>query len=186
MIKALARLRPGADLADPAAGCKHALRSLARRHAALDEEVKELHQSLTGVTEQAAPELLERHGVGVQIAAQLLITAGDNPDRLGSEASFAHLTGVAPIPASSGQGHRHRLNRGGDRAANNAIYTVALVRMRYDDKTRAYVARRTAEGLSKKDIIRCLKRAIAREMYRVLTSPPNAETQAGELALPAA
>jgi transposase len=172
MIRTLARLRPGTDLADPAAGCKHALRSLARRHAALDEEINELHQALTESTAQAAPELLAKQGVGVQVAAQLLITAGDNPDRLRSEASFAHLTGVAPIPASSGQRHRHRLNRGGDRAANNALYTVALVRMRYDERTRAYVQRRTAEGLSKKDIIRCLKRAIARELYRDLTSLP--------------
>jgi transposase len=170
MIKALSRLRPGADLSDPAAGCKQALRSLARRHADLDEEIKELHQGLAELTRRAAPELLERPGVGVQVAAQLLVTAGDNPDRLGSEASFAHLAGVAPIPASSGKRHRHRLNRGGDRGANNALYTIALVRMRYDDRTRAYVDRRTAEGLSKKDIIRCLKRAIAREMFRVLTS----------------
>lgn len=176
MIKTLARLRPGTDLADPAVACKQALRSLARRHTDLEEEVKELHEGLTALTEQAAPDLLARPGVGVQVAAQLLITAGDNPDRLGSEASFAHLAGVAPVPASSGKRrhrHRHRLNRGGDRAANNALYTVALSRMRYDERTRAYVARRTAEGLSKKDIIRCLKRAIAREMFKLLTAPPQ-------------
>ena len=134
-----------------------ALRSLARRHAALDAEVKELQRSLTQLTRQAAPELLARFGVGVQVASQLLVTAGDNPDRLRSEASFAHLAGVAPIPASSGQRRRHRLNRGGDRGANNALYVVALVRMRYDARTRAYVQRRTTEGLSTKDIIRCLK-----------------------------
>jgi len=174
MIKALARLRFGTDLADPAVACKVALRSLARRYADLNEEVKQLHHGLTELTHQAAPDLLARPGVGVQVAAQLLITAGDNPDRLGSEASFAHLAGVAPVPASSGKRqHRHRLNRGGDRAANNALYTVALSRMRYDEQTRAYVQRRTAEGLSKKDIIRCLKRAIAREMYRVLIRPPG-------------
>ena len=169
MIKSLARLRPGADLTDPGIACKQALRSLARRHADLDEEIKELHRGLTVLTQQAAPDLLERPGVGVQVAAQMLITAGDNPDRLGSEASFAHLTGVAPVPASSGKRHRHRLNRGGDRAANNALYTAALVRMRYHEPTRAYVQKRTAEGLTKKDIIRCLKRAIAREMYRLVT-----------------
>ena len=168
MIKSLARLRPGADLADPGSACKQALRSLARRHASLDAEAKDLHRALADLTQQAAPDLLERPGVGVLVAAQMLITAGDNPDRLGSEASFAHLTGVAPVPASSGRRHRHRLNRGGDRAANNALYTVALVRMRYHEPTRRYVRRRTAEGLSKKDIIRCLKRAIAREMYRLL------------------
>lgn len=121
MLRTLARLRPGPEVADPAIGCKHALRSLARRHAVLDEEIKELHRALTDLTAQAAPELLARPGVGVQVASQLLVTAGDNPDRLGSEASFAHLAGVAPIPASSGQRHRHRLNCGGDRAANNAL-----------------------------------------------------------------
>lgn len=172
MLKYLAHLRPSTDLVRPDIACKQALRSLARRHADLDQEIKALHRGLTELTQQAAPELLERPGVGVQVAAQMLITAGDNPDRLGSEASFAHLTGVAPVPASSGKRqHRHRLNRGGDRAANNALYTVALVRMRYHEPTRAYVERRTTEGLSKKDIIRCLKRAIAREMYRLLTKP---------------
>jgi transposase len=175
MLSSLARFRPGADLADPATGCKHALRSLARRHADLEEEIKNLQRSLAQLTERAAPELLERFGVGIQVASQLLVTAGDNPDRLRSEASFAHLAGVAPIPVSSGQRHRHRLNRGGDRSANNALHTIALTRMRYDAKTRAYVERRTAEGLSKKDIIRCLKRAIAREMHRVLTTPPSPE-----------
>ncbi|MET8646111.1 transposase, partial [Streptomyces sp. NPDC004675] len=99
-----------------------------------------------------------------------LITAGDNPDRLKSEAAFAHLCGVAPISASSGRTNRHRLNRGGDRQANHALYTIALVRMRYDVHTRLYVARRTAEGMSKKDIFRCLKRFIAREVYKHLTS----------------
>lgn len=186
MVKALARLWPGSELSDPSAGCRHALRSLARRHAILDEEVKELHRSLAHLTRQAAPELLDRLGVGVAVAAQLLVTAGDNPDRLHSEASFAHLAGVAPIPASSGQRHRHRLNRGGDRAANNALYAVALTRMRYDAPTRAYVERRTAEGLSKKDIIRCLKRAIAREMHRILTTPAQARSAVGNTTLSAA
>ena len=172
LLKRLSQMRPGADLAQPDAACRHALRSLARRHADLNREIKELHRAITELTKQAAPDLLERPGVGVQVASQLLITAGDNPDRLGSEASFAHLTGVAPIPASSGKRqNRHRLNRGGDRAANNALYTVAIVRMRYHPPTRAYVQRRTAEGLSKKEIIRCLKRAIAREMYQLLTKP---------------
>lgn len=172
MLKRLSHLRPGTDIAHPGTACRQALKSLARRYADLNHEIKELHRTISELTKQAAPELLERPGVGVQVAAQLLITAGDNPDRLGSEASFAHLAGVAPIPASSGKRqNRHRLNRGGDRAANNALYTVAIVRMRYHEPTRAYVQRRTAEGLSKKDIIRCLKRAIAREIYRLLTKP---------------
>lgn len=97
---------------------------------------------------------------------QPLITAGDNPDRLRSEASFAHLCAAAPIPASSGRTNRHRINRGGDRHANSALYTIVLVRMQYDQRTRDYVARRTAQGMSTKDIIRCLKRFVAREVYR--------------------
>lgn len=172
MLKRLSHMRPGTDIARPTTACRQALKSLARRYADLNQEIKELHRSIGELAKHSAPELLERPGVGVQVAAQLLITAGDNPDRLGSEASFAHLAGVAPIPASSGKRqNRHRLNRGGDRAANNALYTVAIVRMRYHEPTRAYVQRRTAEGLSKKDIIRCLKRAIAREMYRLLIKP---------------
>ncbi|TYC96829.1 IS110 family transposase [Arthrobacter echini] len=187
MLKRLSHLRPTADFTRPDSACRLALRSLARRHGDLDREIKELHHVIADLTEQAAPELLERPGVGVQVAAQLLITAGDNPDRLGSEASFAHLAGVAPVPASSGKRqNRHRLNRGGDRAANNALYTVALVRMRYHEPTRAYVQRRTAEGLSKKDIIRCLKRAIAREMFRVLTTPSKPITQSAPPVLLAA
>ncbi|MFE1829986.1 transposase, partial [Streptomyces yangpuensis] len=99
---------------------------------------------------------------------QLLASAGDNPDRLRSEAAFAHLCGAAPVPASSGRTNRHRLNRGGDRAANNALHTIVLVRMKYDQRTQEYVARRTAEGMTKKDIVRCLKRFVAREVYRHL------------------
>lgn len=107
-------------------------------------------------------------GVGPETAGQLLTSAGDNPDRLRSEAAFAHLCGVAPVPASSGHTHHHRLNRGGDRAANNALHTIVLVRTKYDQRTREYVARRTAEGMDKKDIVRCLKRFVAREIYKHL------------------
>ncbi|GAB2711083.1 hypothetical protein GCM10010442_33800 [Kitasatospora kifunensis] len=102
------------------------------------------------------------------MAGQPLATAGDNPDRLRSEAAFAHLCGVAPIPVSSGRRDRHRLNRGGDRAANHALHTIVLTRMRHDQRTRAYVARRTAQGLATWDIMRCLKRYAAREVYRAL------------------
>jgi len=118
----------------------------------------------------AAARLLALPGVGTEVAGQILVTAGDNPDRLRSEAAFAHLCGVAPIPASSGRTHRHRLNRGGDRGANNALYIVVLGRLRYDSRTRAYAARRTTEGLSKPEIIRCLKRYVARELFTALTS----------------
>jgi transposase len=117
----------------------------------------------------AAPRLIALPRVGTEVAGQILITAGDNPDRLRSEAAFAHLCGDAPIPASSGRTHRHRLNRGGDRGANNALYIVVLGRLRYDSRTRAYAARRTTEGLSKPEIIRCLKRYVAREIFTVLT-----------------
>jgi transposase len=115
---------------------------------------------------QAALSLVALPGVGIETAGQLLITAGDNPDRLRSETSFAHLWAAAPIPASSGRTNRHRINRGGDRHANSALYTIVLVRMQYDPRTRDYVARRTAEGMSTKDVMRCLKRFVAREVYR--------------------
>jgi transposase len=169
MVRTLSRLRPTGDPAAPAVATRLALRSLAHRHRALTEEIDQLSSHLTVLTRQAAPRLLTKPGVGPEVAAQLLIAAGDNPERMRTEASFAHLAGAAPIPASSGHTHRHRLNRGGDRSANNALYTIALVRMRHDKRTRAYVQRRTAEGLSTKEIIRCLKRAIAREIYPDLT-----------------
>ncbi|WP_285741036.1 IS110 family transposase, partial [Kitasatospora phosalacinea] len=146
LIRTLARLRSGDDLSTPLAATKAALRRLARRHQALDAEIAELDAEIGPLLKQAAPELLALFGVGPETAGQLLASAGDNPERMRSEAAFAHLAGVAPIPASSGRTHRHRLNRGGDRAANNALHTIVLVRMRYDERTRAYVERRTKEG----------------------------------------
>ncbi|MFI6530750.1 transposase [Streptomyces uncialis] len=119
---------------------------------------------------RTAPGLLALPGIETETAGQLLVTAGDNPDRLASEASFAHLCAAAPVPASSGRTDRHRLNRGGDRQANRALHTIVLVRMRHDPRTRDYVARRTLEGLKAKDIFRCLKHFVAREVYRHLTS----------------
>ena len=118
----------------------------------------------------AAPQLLELPGVGVEVAGQLLVTAGDNPERLHSEAGFAHLCGVVPVPASSGRINRHRLNRAGDREANRALYIIVLGRLRYDARTRAYAQRRTKEGLSKPDIIRRLKRYVARAIYPLLST----------------
>jgi transposase len=153
------------------AATKFALRSVARRYQHLQEEIKELDEQLNRLVEQAAPELVAVDGVGTDTAAALLIAAGDNPQRLKSEAAFAHLCGVAPIPASSGKTIRHRLNIRGNRDANRALYVVAFGRMSHDERTKAYVARRTAEGKSKKEIIRCLKRYIARELYRILVSP---------------
>ena len=123
---------------------------------------------LARLTKKTAPRLLARFGVGLQTAAALLITAGDNPTRLHSEAALAALCGTSPLQASSGKVHRHRLNRGGDRQANNALWTIAMDRMRSDARTRQYVARRTSEGLSKKEIHRCLKRYIVRELYPLI------------------
>ncbi|QIZ34318.1 IS110 family transposase [Saccharopolyspora sp. ASAGF58] len=175
LITTLARLRPGQDLAHPATATRAALRLLARRYQALDTEIAELDNAIAPLILQACPELLELRGVGTQTAGTLLVAAGDNPERMRSEAAFAHLTGAAPIPASSGRTDRHRLDRGGNRAANNALYTIVLVRMRHDERTRAYVERRTQEGLTKKDIIRCLKRYVAREVYHALTTTPTTQ-----------
>ena len=119
---------------------------------------------------ETAPELVAVKGLGTDTAASLMIAAGDNPERLKSEAAFAHLCGVAPIPASSGKTVRHRLNRRGKRDANRALHMVALSRMSRDERTRNYVDKRTAEGKTKREIIRCLKRYIARELYRILIS----------------
>ena len=109
--------------------------------------------------------------MGPNTAATLLVAAGSNPDRLRSEAAFASLCGVNPIPASSGRTNRHRLNRGGDRQANAALYRIVLVRLSHDPRTQAYMRRRTAEGMSKRDVIRCLKRYVAREVYSAIQKP---------------
>ena len=141
---------------------------LARRWSALHAELCELDKHMDRLTKQAAPRLLSRFGVGPHTAATLLVTAGDNPTRLRSEAALAALCGVSPLDASSGKSQRHRLNRGGQRQANNALWTIAMVRMRSDARTREYVARRTGQGLSKKEIHRCLKRYIVRELYPLI------------------
>lgn len=146
-----------------------ALRALARRHRYLTAEIHALDQELEPLTEYTNPALRAASGVGPVTAAQLLITAGDNSDRLRSEAAFAALCGASPIPASSGKTNRHRLNRGGDRHANSALHRIALVRMSNEPRTKAYVAKKRAEGKSSKEIIRCLKRAIAREVFTLLT-----------------
>ena len=178
LVNRCLRLRPEVDdlleLVDQPqrlllAGVKTALRDLARRWKALDEEIKTLNRQLHALVVRAAPELTDLFGVGVELAGQFLMTAGDNAERIRHEAAFAKLCGVAPQPASSGRTTgRHRLSRSGDRAANSALYIVTIVRMRHHVATRAYVERRTAEGLSKREIIRCLKRYIAREIYAAL------------------
>lgn len=147
-----------------------ALRLLARRYYSLTVEISQLDKALSDLVLRAAPELISLPGLGTDTCAALLLAVGDNPERLRSESSFAHLCGVAPVSASSGKTVRHRLNRGGNRDANRALHIVALSRMSYDPRTKSYVARRTREGKSKREIIRCLKRYIAREVYGVIIS----------------
>jgi len=161
------RQRPGM-LADPTAACKRALAVLARRIRTLQDEIADLDDDLRPLVEQTAPTLLGLFGVGLDVAARLLAAVGDNPERLRSEAAFAHLCGVAPIPASSGKTNRHRLNRGGDRSANHALYTIVMSRLRYDQRTQAYKTKRAAQQKSNKDIIRCLKRYVAREVHHAI------------------
>lgn len=166
------RLRPRLSGTDPDAvalqATKHALRSLARRVEELDEEIADLDHALTPLVTATAPRLTALQQVGVHTAAQLLITAGQNIDRITSEAAFARLCGVAPIPASSGKTTRMRLHRGGDRQANRALYLITVGRLRSDPRSQAYRTRRQAEGLDTKDIIRCLKRYAAREVWNAL------------------
>lgn len=158
---------PG-PLLDTTASSHHAMRGLARRYQFLEAEILEHEAALDEITADAVPTLREAFGIGPDCAAEMMIVAGDNPGRIRSEAAFAKLCGVCPIPASSGVTNRHRLYRGGHRQANAAIYRTVIVRMRWHQPTLDYVARRTTEGLSKKDIIRCLKRYVAREVYNGL------------------
>jgi transposase len=172
LVATAVAFRPRLPLTSPTAATQLALKSLAVRHQQLTAEVEALEAQLELLVAKAAPDLVAVKGIGTDIATTLLATAGDNPDRLRCEGAFAHLCGVAPIPASSGKTNRHRLNRGGDRDANRALYLLAVGRMGWDPATRAYVERRTTEGLSKKEIIRCLKRYIARELYPLLARNP--------------
>ena len=167
LVTLAAGFRPGA-VTTPAAATKLALRGLAERHRLLAAELDQLDVELRRLTVEAAPALLAIHGVGPDVAGALLLASGDNPHRLRSEAAFASLCGVAPLPASSGKSHRHRLSRSGDRQANNALWRIVIVRLAHDPRTRHYVERRTAEGLSRRDIVRCLKRYVAREVFLVL------------------
>jgi transposase len=163
------RLRPDTDrLSDPVNAAKLALRSLARRIALLDNEIAELDTQLTPLVTTAAPRTTALLGISTGHAGQLLLTAGQNIDRLHSEGAFAALCGTSPIPVASGKRGRYRLNPGGDRQANCALHLIAVCRLRYCPKTRAYAERRTTEGKTKKEIMRCLKRYIAREVYRSL------------------
>ncbi len=168
LVEVAARFRVG-RLESPEDATKYALRSLAQRWLALADETATLDTALDRLTMTRAPRLRALLGVGADVAGALLVAAGDNPERLHSEASFAQLCGVAPLPASSGKTqHRHRLNRGGNRQANSALWRIAITRMSCHQPTQRYCARRTAQGLSKREIIRCLKRYVAREVYPLL------------------
>ncbi len=151
---------------------KFAMRSLARRWQQLSTEIRSLDAQLSRIVAETAPRLVERVGINTHNAATLLVTAGDNPDRLRDEGDFAHLTGAAPLDASSGRQQRHRLNRGGDRDANRALYMIAVARLSHDERTKKYASRRTAQGKTKREVIRCLKRYIAREVYSLLIQIP--------------
>lgn len=174
LIRTLAAWRP--DLGgyrDIATAYKIALKSLARRYLELQDEIADLDVMISAIVNELAPELISSKAIGYESAAQLLITAGDNPKRLKSEASFAALCGVSPIPASSGKVNRHRLNRGGDRAANSALHIIAIGRLRTDNKTKEYVEKRLTQGHTKLEALRCLKRYIAREVYYILKKRNN-------------
>ena len=171
LIRALARCRPAAHDDSTTVAVLIGCKALAQRIMFLEDQDRTLTAELDRLVTAVNPGLRAAYGVGPDTAAQLIITAGTNPHRLHSEAAFAMLCGTAPIPASSGKTNRHRLSRGGDRAANNALHRIALVRMSSDERTRAYVQAQLAKGRSKLDILRLLKRAIAREAFRLLTQP---------------
>jgi transposase len=167
LLERAASYRPG-QRRDVTSGTKFVLRTLARRAVALEAEIVEIDAILKQLVAETAPELAAVTGVGTDVATALLVAAGDNPERLRSEATFAHLCGVSPIDASSGKQERHRLNRGGDRQANSALWHIVITRMVCDQRTQHYIARRLEEGLTKKEAFRCLKRYIAREVYNHL------------------
>jgi transposase len=168
LVDHTARFRPG-PLISTTAGAKAAMASIARRIKELETEIAALNADLEPLVAEACPALIALYGVGTDSAGTLLVSAGDNPDRLSSEGSAAKLWGVAPIEASSGLTKRHRLNRGGDRQANAALYRIVIVRMHHHQPTRDYVERRIKEGKSKREIMRCLKRYVVREVYSALT-----------------
>jgi transposase len=180
LIERCAGLRPG-PMISPLAATKHALRGLARRWQQLQVEIKEHERHLAALTEAVAPAMVAAFGIGPDTAAEMLIVAGDNPDRIRSEPAWAKLCGVCPIPASSGKTNRYRLNRGGHRQANSALYRTVIVRLRFHQPTIDYVARRTAAGKTKAEIIRCLKRYVAREIWGYL-HPERHQAPVPELA----
>ncbi len=167
LVTEVARLRPRKGSDPVLYTTQYTMRGLARRIQMLNTEIKGLDGMPSELVNNTAPSLVELFGVGTDTAASLLVAAGDNPDRLHSERSWAHLCGACPIPAGSGKtSGKHRLNRGGDRQANAAFYRIVLTRMSRDPKTKAYVARRRDEGKNTAEIMRCLKRYVARETFK--------------------
>ncbi|HEY5110892.1 MAG TPA: transposase, partial [Acidimicrobiales bacterium] len=169
-----AKFRPG-NVRSPHEATRQALKTLSRRYQDLTDEMRDLTKLLDELTKEANPALRAAKGVGVDVASILLVAAGSNCQRLRNESAFAAMCGVSPIQASSGQTNRHRLNRSGNRQANNALWRIAMVRMTTDEETKTYLARRTAEGKTKRDVTRCLKRHLAREVFWLLQNPAYEE-----------
>jgi transposase len=172
LVRHLAALRPG-PINSTTASAKVGLRAISRRWLALDAEIKEHDSQLEVLAAARAPKLVEAHGMATDTASEMLLLVGDDPERIRSEAAFAKLCGACPIPASSGKTKRHRLNRGGSRQANAALHRVVVTRMRGHQPTLDYVRRRTTEGKSKPEIMRCLKRYVAREIFGYLCVAPK-------------
>lgn len=169
LVRTLAAWRPDlTDYRNVDSAYRISLKSLGRRYLELHDEIADLDAMIGAIVDELTPNLVARNSIGHGGAAQLLLTAGDNPERLHSEASFAALCGVSPVPASSGKTTRYRLNRGGDRAANSALHIIAIGRLRTEPRTKAYMAKRMAEGHSKLEAIQCLKRYIAREVFTLI------------------
>jgi transposase len=173
LARHLAALRPR-RLEEPGDALRHTLRTLAKRWQYLDAEAKDLTKMIGDLVHRAAPQLLEPFGIGVDTAAEILVVTGDNPERIKPEAALAKLAGIAPVPTGSGMtGGRHRINHGGHRQLNAAIYRTVIVRMRFHQPTIDYVARRTTEGKTKREIIHCLKRYVIREVCHLLRPAPR-------------
>lgn len=172
LVRHVAALRPG-EITSPIASAKMAMRAIARRGLARHEEIQSHDLELDRLVRKKAPELMKSHGISTMTVAGMLILVGDNPERIHSEAALAKFCGVCPTPASSGRTNRVRLKRGGNRQANAAICRVAIVRLRDDERTKAYAARRTSEGKTRREIVRCIRRYIVREIYRALCASPD-------------
>jgi transposase len=177
LVRHLTKVRPG-PMVSTTASAKAALKAIAGRWLALDEEIEAHDRELEALVSASAPDLRAARGIATATAAEMLLLVGDNPERIRSEGAFAKLCGDCPIPASSGRTNRHRLNRGGNRQANAALHRVVVTRMRFHQPTIDYVGRRTGEGKTKAEIMRCLKRYVAREIFGLLRKDNSAAAKA--------